>query len=205
MRERHCRYYLALADRHGTEQALWGTDARQHLARLDAEFDNLHVALGWAIGQANAELALALVAAAGNYWVMRVQYVHAADWTDRALNLTGADAHPALRVRALRTKIRCLWHVGRGAERPSVVAEAEAIARRLGDPVLLSQALQLHVDHEIEDERLDVAAAVAHEALRWASAAGDVGDRRSDPQTGNHGIEHRRTARARGHRRVDAH
>ncbi len=173
VREHHCRYYLALAHRHGTEQALWGSDARQHLARLDAEFDNLHVALGWAIGQANAELALALVAAAGNYWVMRVQYVHAADWTDRALNLTGADAHPALRVRALRTKIRCLWHVGRGAERPSVVAEAEAIARRLGDPVLLSQALQLHVDHEIEAERLDVAAAVADEALRCASAAGD--------------------------------
>ena len=173
VREHHCRYYLALAHRHGTEQALWGTDARQHLARFDADIDNLHVALGWAIGQANAGLALALVAAVGNYWVMRDQYVNAADWTDRALNLPGADAHPALRVRALCTRFRCLWHVGRGAERPAVVAEAEAIARRLGEPVLLSQALRLHVDHEIEAERLDVAGAIAHEALHCARAAGD--------------------------------
>ena len=83
--------------------------AKQHLARLDAEIDNLHAALGWAIGQANAELALALAAALGCYWVMRDRYADAVDWIDQALNLPGADAHPALRVRALRTKARCLW------------------------------------------------------------------------------------------------
>ena len=63
--------------------------------------------------------------------------------------------------------------MGRGAEQPAVLAEAEAIARRLGDPVILSQALQLRVDHEIDAERLDVADALADEALHWARAAGD--------------------------------
>ena len=52
VRERHYRYYLALAERHGTERALWGAGAREHLARLDAEIDNLHAALGWAVAQA---------------------------------------------------------------------------------------------------------------------------------------------------------
>ena len=63
--------------------------------------------------------------------------------------------------------------MGRGADQPAVVAAMEAIARRLGDPVTLSQALQLRVDHEVNAERLDVADVVADEALHWATAAGD--------------------------------
>jgi len=173
VRENHYRYYLALAQRHGTERALWGIDARQHLARLDSEIDNLHAALGWAISQANAELALALVAAVGCYWVMRDRYADALNWVDEALNLPGADANPALCVRALRTKAWCLWQVGRGAELPAVLAELEAIAQRLDDPVILTQALQLRVDHELDAERLDVADAHATDALHWAEVAGD--------------------------------
>src|SRR5215204_1439805 len=171
--ENHYRYYLALAQRHGTERALWGIDARHHLARLDSEIDNLHAALGWAISQANAELALALVAAVGCYWVMRDRYADALNWVDEALNLPGADANPALCVRALRTKAWCLWQVGRGAELPAVLAELEAIAQRLDDPVILTQALQLRVDHELDAERLDVADAHATDALHWAEVAGD--------------------------------
>src|SRR6185436_12126636 len=85
----------------------------------------------------------------------------------------GADAHPALRVRALSTKDICLWALGRRAEQPAVVTAVEAIARELGDPVTLSQALQLRAWHEISAERLEVADAHAVEALRWARAAGD--------------------------------
>ena len=173
VRERHCLHYVALAQRHGTERALWGASGKQHLTRLDADIDNLHAALGWAIGQTDAELALALAAALGCYWVTRNHYADAVDWVDQALSLPGAGAHPALRVRALRTKAKCLWQMGRGAEQPAVVATLEDIARRLGDPVILSQALQLRVDHEIDAERLDVADTVADEALRWARAADD--------------------------------
>jgi hypothetical protein len=114
-----------------------------------------------------------MAAALGRYWIVRNRYADGLNWLDQALSLPGADAHPALRVRALCTKARCLWQMGRGAEQPAVVAKAEAIARRLGDPVILSQALQLRSDHEMDAERLDVADAVADEALRWARVAGD--------------------------------
>jgi predicted ATPase/class 3 adenylate cyclase len=173
VRERHYLHYLALAQRHGTERALWCAGGKEHLARLDAEIDNLQAALAWAIGQADTERALALTAALGRYWVMRSRGADAVDWVDRALSLPGADAHPALRSHALGTKARCLWQMGRGAERSAVVAEVEAIARRLGDPLILAQALQLRVDHETDAERLDVADAVADEQLQWARAAGD--------------------------------
>ena len=82
VRADHYRHYLALAQRHGTERALWGADSRLHLARLDVEIDNLHAALGWAIGQADAEQALAMVAALGSYWGMRNRYADAVDWID---------------------------------------------------------------------------------------------------------------------------
>ena len=173
VRERHYRYHLALAERHGTERALWAAGGQEHLARLDAEIDNLHAALDWAIGQTNAERALALAAALGRYWLMRDRYADAVDRVDQALNLPGADAYPALRVRALRTKALCLSRAGRGAEQPAVLAELEAIARRLEDPLILAQALQARVEHEIDAEQLQVADDLADEALRWAEAAGD--------------------------------
>jgi hypothetical protein len=172
VRERHYVHYLALARQHGTERALWGAAGKEHLASLDAEVDNLHTALGWAIGQASAEAALAMAAALGCYWIMRNRYAAAVDRIDHALNLPGADDHPALRVDALDTKARSLWQMGR-AEHPAIVAEAEAIARRLGDPLILSRALRLRVDHEINAERLDIADAIADEALHWAKAADD--------------------------------
>jgi hypothetical protein len=178
VREDHYRYYLALAQRHGTDRALRGAGAREQLAPLDAEIDNLHGALGWAIAKRSAERAFAMAAALGCYWVMRNRYADAVDWVDRGLNLSGADAHPALRGRVFCTKARCLWQMGRGAEKPAVMAELEAIARRLGDPVLLSRALQLRVDHEINAERLGVADSFADDALHWAqSRRRRVGDR----------------------------
>jgi predicted ATPase/DNA-binding SARP family transcriptional activator len=68
VREDHYRYYLALAQHHGTEQALRTKGAGEHLACLDAEIDNLHSALDWAVGQASAERGLDLTRSGGHVW-----------------------------------------------------------------------------------------------------------------------------------------
>jgi hypothetical protein len=173
VRERHHGHYLALAEDHGTDRALGGTSHREHLAQLDAEIDNLHGALRWAVGYA-AEPALTLCAALGWYWLMRHRNADAVEWGEQAVSLPGADAHPALRVRVLCIIAWGLWPLGRAAEHPAVAAEAEAIARRLGDASLLSQVLELRAVHESAHVgRLDVAETLADEALQWASAAGD--------------------------------
>jgi predicted ATPase len=172
VREAHYRYYLALAQQHGTEQALWVKGAAEHLACLDAEIDNLHSALGWAVGQASTERALALAAALGCYWMMRDRYADTVDWVDQALNLPGADAHPVLCVHALRAKTLSLWLLGRQPEQPATLAAAETIARTLGDPAILSLALQDRVDYEAP-RRPDLATGLADEALSLAQASGD--------------------------------
>jgi predicted ATPase/class 3 adenylate cyclase len=170
---RHYRHYLALAQEHGTDRALMRAGRTEHLAGLDAEIDNLHAALAWAAGQDSAEASLELGAALGSYWLMRSRPTDALHWIDRALSLPGADAHSGLRVRALLNRAWCLFALGRTAEQPAAVAQAEALARELGDLVILSQALQTRADYESGRSRLDVAAALADEALRLASTAGD--------------------------------
>jgi tetratricopeptide (TPR) repeat protein len=172
--ERHYRHFLALAQRHGRERALWGTSRKEHLAELDADTDNLNVALGWAVRQATAEPALAMCEALGTYWLTRVRYQEAVGWIDRALELPGADTHSAARTRALCFKAWALWPLGRGAEQLGVMAKAETSARAIADPALLAQVLQARSSHEgSHGGGWDVAEALAEEALDWARAGGD--------------------------------
>ena len=148
-----------------------GRVAASTSTRLDAEIDNLHAALRWAVGQADAERALAMCVALGWYWYMRDRWADAAEWIDQALLLAGTDDHPSLRVRALGFKASALWPLGREREQPATNVEATNIARELGEPLLLSRALQFRAEHEsMGSERVD---ALADEALHWATAAGD--------------------------------
>jgi hypothetical protein len=171
--ERHYRHYLALAERHGTEQALWGTSHKEHLARLDADIDNVHTALEWAVDQGSAERALALCAALSCYWWMRNRHTDAVDWVEQALSLPGADAHPALRVGALGAKAIALWPVGRRGDETATFAEAEAVARELGDPAVLSRVLVMCAIRRGSVGRPELADALADEAARCAAEAGD--------------------------------
>jgi predicted ATPase/DNA-binding SARP family transcriptional activator len=173
VRERHYRYFLALAQRHGSDRVLLGAGRREHLSRLDAEIDNLHAALGWAVLQPDAQPALAMCVALGQYWWMRDRYADAMEWIDQALRMPGADAHPALRVRALCSNGLALWPLGREAELSAVMAEAEAVGRALGDRVILSRTLQLRARYTAYAGGYDVGAAIADEALELATAAED--------------------------------
>jgi predicted ATPase len=173
VRERHYRYYLALAQDHGTERALMSAGRQAHLARLDADIDNLHAALAHAVGDADAELALAMCVALGRYWRMRDRHADALQWINEALNMPGVGAQPALRIHALCTKAIALWPLGRGAEQPATLAEAEASARGLADPLVLSHVLQVRANYESGRSGLDRADAFATEALHLATAAED--------------------------------
>jgi predicted ATPase/class 3 adenylate cyclase len=170
--ERHYRHFLALATRHGSERVVMGPAHREHLERLDADVDNLHAALEWAMDRRDAERALGLVAALGEYWNLRSRYAYAVERCDAALALPGADAYPALRVRALVRRAHSLGPVGGGLGMPET-EEAESIARALGDPLVLFDAVRFRADRENIANRPHLAARYADEALGLATAAGD--------------------------------
>ena len=171
IRERHYRYFLALAQRHGSDQAILGTSRQEHLAALDAEFANLHAALGWAIGQDSVNPALALCAALGEYFSHRDRFADVAHWIDQVVSRPGGD--PALRARVWCIGSWALWPLGRIAEQPAVMAEAEALARTLPDTAILAKVLYSRAVQESWDGRPDVITALADEARSCASAAGD--------------------------------
>jgi predicted ATPase len=172
--ERHYRHFLAVAERHGTEQLLFGVGGKEHLARIDAEVPNLDAALRWAVGHGDAGAALEMLAALATYWHLRDR--HAADaleWIDRALSLPGVQEHPAEHARVLLAKAFALrWH-GRVAEGPAVLDEAQAVARTLGDPLLLARVLRGCSAMWTLADRPDAADLAADEALRCATAADD--------------------------------
>jgi predicted ATPase/DNA-binding SARP family transcriptional activator len=174
IRERHYQHFLAVAERHGTEQLLQGVGGKEHQRQLDPEIHNFDAALRWAVGRANAGPALAMVAALRSYWDLRERYAAAAvAWIDRALALPGAEDHPAERSRALSAKAFALRWLGRIAEGPPVLAEAEAVARTFGDPLLLAKVLIGCSAWWSIAGRPDAADAVADEALRYATEADD--------------------------------
>jgi predicted ATPase/DNA-binding SARP family transcriptional activator len=171
--ERHYRHYLALAQRHGSDRALWGASRQEHLASLDAEIENLQAALAYALDQVDADRALAMTAALGRYLLMRHRHVDAVTWIDEALAKPGGQTHAALRVRLLCIKAMALALQRRRDEERAALTEAEAIARALGDPAIISQALQMRAIRESFLGRLEVAEPLADAAIDWAMAARD--------------------------------
>ncbi|MEO8687228.1 MAG: BTAD domain-containing putative transcriptional regulator, partial [Solirubrobacteraceae bacterium] len=171
VRERHYRYFLALAQRHASLRALCGTNRKAHLDRLDGELANVHTALEWATNQDSAEAAVELCAAFGEYWLKRDRYADAAHWIGQALSKPGGD--PAPRVRALCIEAWALWPLGRAAEQGGVMAEAQAIASALADPATLAEVLHSRASQESCQGRLDVGSKLADEALAYARETGD--------------------------------
>jgi predicted ATPase len=173
VRERHHRFFLALAQRHGADPAILGPNRSEHLHHLDCELENLHAAVAWALEQDAADPALELCAALGEYWMGRNRYGDAVAFIDRALAKPGADRVPELRVRVLCRKAWAVWPLGRKAEQAAVMADAERTARSLGDPAVLSRVLSDRAVQESYTRRLDLASALADEAISCAKAAAD--------------------------------
>lgn len=173
VRRRHHDYYLALAQLHGSEKVLMSADGARHLAELDGEIDNLHEALRWAVDRGGAQRALTFCRALGCYWWMGNHFAVAVTWVDRALGLPGAHEHPALLVHVLSDKAWCLRWLGRAAEQPAILSEAQAIARKQGDPATLAMVLHSCANRETIAGRPDLGEPLAEEALRWATTADD--------------------------------
>jgi non-specific serine/threonine protein kinase len=87
--------------------------------------------------------------------------------------MPGAADHPAEQVRALLARAFALRWRGRVAEQPAILARAEAIARALGDQLVLAKVLTGCAAMWSVSGQWGEAEPIAEEALRCAAAAGD--------------------------------
>jgi predicted ATPase/DNA-binding SARP family transcriptional activator len=171
VRERHYRFYLALAQRHGSDQALVATSRKEHLSRLDAETGNFAAALEWAAAQDATAPLLDLCAALVIHWFFRQRYAHVVEWIERALSRPDGD--PALRAQCLITMSGALWALGRKAEQRPVEEEADTLTATLPGTSIRALVLRERALKEAWDGRLDLARALADRAEACARTTGD--------------------------------
>jgi predicted ATPase/DNA-binding SARP family transcriptional activator len=177
-RERHCRHYLALAER--AEPQLFTRTEAVWLPRLDAEVDNFRAALDWSLAREPA-LALRLAGLLYLFWEVSNRDAEGLEWVEAALDAAGDDAPVRDRARALRARVYLLAHRGvaydwQGSmdEARSAAIDALALSRQGGDPGDVAEALLLLGDFDMANSlpqrrRREL----ADEALPLARESGD--------------------------------
>jgi len=126
-RAAHARYFLRLARR--ADRELRTANQLEWLARLDADHDNLHSAMRWAISAGEARLAVGFAAALGWYWWMSGRRAEGAELAIDALASPGDAPRPvvaaAMSVAALNV-VAGLFQLERGQQ---LLREGAELAR----------------------------------------------------------------------------
>ena len=177
--DRHCRYYLRLAECAQPElrtrgEAVW-------LPRLDAEVDNLRAALDWSVRHGNPTLALQLAGLLADFWAIRRRFGEGLECIEAALDATGEDAPIQDRARARRGQALLLESQGaaydvqaRLEEARACAADALDLSREAGGAAGIAEALLNLGSLEVaESHPRRRRRAFAEEALIYARKAGD--------------------------------
>jgi predicted ATPase len=177
-RLRHCRHFIALAERATPHLRTHGE--AEWIRRLDAETDNFRAALEWGLRHDEPALALRLAGWLGEYWELRNASTEGVRWLKAAIEAAGDEAPLDDRARALRSQALMLEEQGSlydaggsQAASKSVASEAVALSRRTGDPAGIAQALLRLSAFEQDAPDGDRLRALVEEALPYARAAGN--------------------------------
>jgi ATP/maltotriose-dependent transcriptional regulator MalT len=172
LRERHARYVMELAEE--AAPAMRAAPVLAWLRRLEAEHDNIRVALRWLIDSGQVELAQRLCAAIGELWMHRGLLAEGRRWLSELRALPGTGATPApLRARLVGVAgVLALVH-GDRAEAWQLLSEALAQWREQDSPRDLAYVL-LNLGFVAGDAgRLAEAQAYMEDGLLASRAAGD--------------------------------
>jgi tetratricopeptide (TPR) repeat protein len=90
-RDRHARYMAELTERAGV--GLLGPNEAYWVERLARNYDNLRVAVQWAIASRDGDLALRLVVGLPDFTCWRIGYEFT-EWSEAALRLLDGHTHP---------------------------------------------------------------------------------------------------------------
>jgi predicted ATPase len=124
-RDRHLEYFLSLAEI--AEPHLIRPEQLDWLPLLDADYENLRLALEWALNKDTAESSLNLCKALGPFWEIRCYWLEGLDWLKRALAKPAQDADKSEKVaRSRALAMKAYLEVG-NAEQILSAAEASLV------------------------------------------------------------------------------
>ena len=160
VRERHCRHYLALAER--AEPELFTRGEAEWLPRLDAEVENLRAALDWSLRHGNPTHGLRLAGLLAKFWDIRSRSAEGLEWIEAALEAAGDDAPVRDRARARRAQVAAhrpgrRLHAER-REGPKLVRSARTVPRG-GEPAGVAETLLALANLETAESTLSGAGA----------------------------------------------
>jgi predicted ATPase/DNA-binding SARP family transcriptional activator len=192
VRARHLDRAVAVAQ--AAEARLDGPDQAAVLDELEAEHDDLRVALAWGTSGGDPEPALRLAAALGRFWEVRGHLREGRSWLEAALVAGGGGEWPGLRATALNWAAVLAQHQGDYAAARGLYEHSLVLRRRLDERLGVAAALvglgnlaALQGDLGAARAQFEEAAAIGHDLdqprvcaaaltnLGWvAQAEGDV-------------------------------
>jgi len=177
--ERHCRHYLALAER--AEPELFTRDEALWLGRLEPEIENFRAALDWSLQHGNPTLGLRLAGLLGRFWAISHRTAEGLEWMEAALDGAGDAAHVGDRARGLRAQVYLLDDQGVSYDTHGLLdhartkaVDAVALSREAAEPAGVADALlALAALDAAESQPQRRRRALADAALPYARQAGD--------------------------------
>jgi hypothetical protein len=165
-RERHARYFLGPED----TETLFAQryTAPESAARLAAERDNVRLALIWLEERGKLEALLPRTSLLERLWIAPGLYREGQYWMARALARSSQDAS-IVRFRALEVAVGLAAQGGDYDRSAELVAEGLAVARQLGNQMLMGEALSnagMLAYRQGAYERAEALLLEAHDLLR---------------------------------------
>jgi predicted ATPase/transcriptional regulator with XRE-family HTH domain len=138
IQRRHADYYVQFANQ--AAAALEGGELTDWHRRLEMEEENLRAALDWLTRNDQTELALQLAGSIWRYWQRQGNLGEGRHWLEGGL-AKGGSVSDAVRANALWGAIWLAYHQGDYGRAGEESAEYLTLAREMGDPLALRNAL----------------------------------------------------------------
>jgi predicted ATPase/class 3 adenylate cyclase len=179
-RQRHLQYYLELAETF--EKGIRGPDQVRIQERLEAELDNLRLALAWSLegrGRSvwNPELGLRLASSLVSFWSIHGRQDEAIQWLEQLLAGEAEERGAKLltpervqvRARALQVTSYLAWHIYDQAKTARLAIQSRELYQSLGADGRLGYARACFVyddplSDRTEEEKILEALAILREA-----------------------------------------
>ncbi|HEX2060224.1 MAG TPA: tetratricopeptide repeat protein, partial [Thermoanaerobaculia bacterium] len=174
-RRRHALAFLAIVR---DEEPRLSTACYASFQRLDAELDNVRIALGWSLEHEPETIALPLAASFRWYWYYRILWSDGLRWMTRVLECVPEPAEGGRRSTAavLSGAGTFAAYGGELAKGRQYLEQAQAIWRELGDERELALTLSALAQTVATLNDLDAAELLAAEAVTLARTAGTPWD-----------------------------